>query len=118
MIRDVNKLTWTNISVKGYPEIKNQRAWYEKANISIVNWNRPFSNGCGRWRPSKIDTTFADLDNDDNRYISREEADDDEIFAHFSIIDVNSDMIISPQEFNNHFSMHPHHFDGDGVASV
>lgn len=66
----------------------------------------------------KIDTTFADLDNDDNRYISREEADDDEIFAHFSTIDVNSDMRISLQEFNNHVSKHPQHFDGDVVASV
>jgi hypothetical protein len=66
----------------------------------------------------KIDTTFADLDNDDNRYISREEADDDEIFAHFSKIDANSDMRISMEEFNRHVTKHPQHFDGDVVASV
>lgn len=66
----------------------------------------------------KIDTTFADLDNDDNGYISREEADDDEVFAHFSKIDVNSDMRLSIKEFNDHVTKYPQHFDGDVVASV
>ena len=66
----------------------------------------------------KIDTTFADLDNDDNGYISREEADDDEIFAHFAKIDVNSDMRLSIKEFNNHVTKYPQYFDGDVVASV
>jgi Ca2+-binding EF-hand superfamily protein len=66
----------------------------------------------------KIDTTFADLDNDDNGYISREEADDDEIYAHFAQIDTNSDMQLSIKEFNAHVMKHPEHFDGDVVASV
>ncbi|WP_394223204.1 calcium-binding protein [Alteromonas gracilis] len=66
----------------------------------------------------KIDTTFADLDNDDNGYISREEADDDEIFAHFSKIDANSDMKLSIKEFNAHVMKYPHHFDGEVVASA
>jgi hypothetical protein len=66
----------------------------------------------------KIDTSFADLDNNDNGYISREEADDDEIYAHFSKIDTNSDMQLSIKEFNAHVMKHPQHFDGEVVATV
>lgn len=66
----------------------------------------------------KIDTTFADLDNDDNGYISREEADDDEIYAHFSKIDTNSDMQLSIKEFNAHVTKHPQHFDDEVLATV
>lgn len=66
----------------------------------------------------KIDTTFADLDNDDNGYISREEADDDEISEHFSKIDANSDMQLSMKEFNTHVMKYPQHFDDDVLASA
>ncbi|MCZ8530054.1 calcium-binding protein [Alteromonas sp. PRIM-21] len=66
----------------------------------------------------KIDTTFVDLDNDDNGYISREEADDDEIYAHFSKIDTNSDMQLSAKEFNAHVMKHPQHFDDEVISSV
>ena len=66
----------------------------------------------------KIDTTFADLDNDDNGYISREEADDDEISDHFAKIDANSDMQLSVKEFNTHVKKHPQHFDDEVVASA
>ncbi|WP_414828490.1 calcium-binding protein [Alteromonas sp. H39] len=66
----------------------------------------------------KIDTTFADLDNDDNGYISREEADDNDIYAHFSNIDLDNDMRLSIKEFNTHVTNNPEHFDGDVVASV
>ena len=66
----------------------------------------------------KIDTTFVDLDNDDNGYISREEADDDEIHAHFSKIDANSDMQLSVEEFNSHVMKHPQHFDDEVLATV
>ena len=66
----------------------------------------------------KIDTTFVDLDNDDNGYISREEADDDEIYAHFSKIDANSDMQLSTEEFNTHVMKHPQHFDDEVLATV
>lgn len=66
----------------------------------------------------KIDTTFVDLDNDDNGYISREEADDYEIHAHFSKIDANSDMQLSVEEFNSHVMKHPQHFDDEVLATV
>ncbi|TKB02466.1 calcium-binding protein [Alteromonas portus] len=66
----------------------------------------------------KIDTTFVDLDNDDNGYISKEEADDDEIYAHFSKIDTNSDMQLSIKEFNTHVMKHPQHFDDEVLATV
>lgn len=66
----------------------------------------------------KIDSTFADLDNDDNGYISREEADDDDIYEHFSNIDMNNDMRLSMKEYNTHVTNNPDHFDGDVVASV
>ncbi|WP_334020494.1 EF-hand domain-containing protein [Alteromonas sp. S015] len=66
----------------------------------------------------KIDTTFADLDNDDNGYISREEADDDEIYAHFSKIDANSDMQLSAEEFNTHVMKFPQHFDDEVLATA
>ncbi|OJF68601.1 calcium-binding protein [Alteromonas sp. V450] len=66
----------------------------------------------------KIDTTFVDLDNDDNGYISREEADDDEIYAHFSKIDTNSDMQLSINEFNSHVMQHPQHFDDEVLSTV
>ena len=66
----------------------------------------------------KIDTTFADLDNHDNGYISREEADDDEISDHFAKIDANSDMQLSIKEFNTHVKKHPQHFDDEVVSSA
>ena len=66
----------------------------------------------------KIDTTFVDLDNDDNGYISREEADDDEIYAHFSKIDTNSDMQLSIKEFNSHVMKYPQHFDDEVLSTV
>lgn len=66
----------------------------------------------------KIDTTFVDLDNDDNGYISREEADDDEIYEHFSKIDTNSDMQLSAKEFNTHVMKHPQHFDDEVLSTV
>ena len=66
----------------------------------------------------KIDTTFVDLDNDDNGYISREEADDDEIYAHFSKIDANSDMQLSAEEFNTHVMKYPQHFDDEVLATA
>ena len=66
----------------------------------------------------KIDTTFVDLDNDDNGYISREEADDDEIHTHFSKIDTNSDMQLSAKEFNAHVMKHPQHFDDEVLSTV
>ena len=66
----------------------------------------------------KIDSTFADLDNNDNGYISREEADDDDIYEHFSNIDMNNDMRLSMKEFNTHVTNNPDHFHGDVVASV
>lgn len=66
----------------------------------------------------KIETAFAELDNNENSYISQQEAKGNEIFEHFSKIDVNSDKKISLEEFNSHVINHPQHFDPDLVASV
>ncbi|GAB3017982.1 EF-hand domain-containing protein [Bowmanella dokdonensis] len=48
----------------------------------------------------KIGSTFGSLDNDHDGYISKEEADDDEIWEHFAMIDGNTDGEISRAEFN------------------
>ncbi|WP_269520611.1 calcium-binding protein [Alteromonas sp. BMJM2] len=66
----------------------------------------------------KIETAFAELDNNDNSYIPQQEAKGNKIFAHFSKIDVNSDKKISLEEFNSHVINQPQHFDRDLVASV
>lgn len=66
----------------------------------------------------KIESSFADLDNDDNGYISREEADDDDIYEHFATIDMNGDMMLSKKEFKTHVTNNPQHFEDDVVASV
>lgn len=47
----------------------------------------------------KIDTTFADLDNNGDGFLSREETRDDDIYRHFRHLDVNSDSVISSHEY-------------------
>jgi len=51
---------------------------------------------------AKIDSDFGSLDNDDDGYISKVEADDDDIWEHFSNIDTNMDEQISRKEFANY----------------
>lgn len=48
----------------------------------------------------KISSSFNELDNDDDGMISKEEADDDDIWEHFALIDGNKDGNISRDEFN------------------
>ncbi|MEZ7278875.1 EF-hand domain-containing protein [Pseudoalteromonas sp. N1230-9] len=54
---------------------------------------------------AKIDSDFGSLDNDNDGYISKTEADDDAIWAHFSNIDTNMDEQISPTEFNAYMQL-------------
>ncbi|MCF7499418.1 EF-hand domain-containing protein [Pseudoalteromonas sp. L1] len=54
---------------------------------------------------AKIDSDFGSLDNDNDGYISKTEADDDAIWAHFSNIDTNMDEQISPIEFNAYMQL-------------
>ncbi len=70
------------------------------------------------YQKDKIDSKFAELDNNDNGYISREEADDDDIYEHFSNMDINDDMRVSMKEYNTHVTNNPEHFDDDVVTSV
>jgi Ca2+-binding EF-hand superfamily protein len=53
----------------------------------------------------KIDSDFASLDNDSDGYISKAEADDDNIWGHFSNIDANMDNEISRKEFNTYMQL-------------
>ena len=54
---------------------------------------------------AKIDSDFGSLDNDNDGYISKTEADDDAIWAHFSNIDTNMDEQISRSEFNAYMQL-------------
>ncbi|MGO2180812.1 EF-hand domain-containing protein [uncultured Pseudoalteromonas sp.] len=53
----------------------------------------------------KIDSDFASLDNDSDGFISKVEADDDNIWQHFSNIDTNMDNQISRNEFNAYMQL-------------
>ena len=53
----------------------------------------------------KIDSDFGSLDNDNDGYISKVEADDDSIWQHFSNIDTNMDEQISQNEFNAYMQL-------------
>lgn len=53
----------------------------------------------------KIDSDFGSLDNDNDGYISKVEADDDSIWQHFSNIDTNMDEQISQTEFNAYMQL-------------
>ena len=53
----------------------------------------------------KIDSDFASLDNDSDGFISKVEADDDNIWGHFSNIDTNMDEEISRNEFNAYMQL-------------
>ncbi|MBQ4832559.1 EF-hand domain-containing protein [Pseudoalteromonas sp. MMG010] len=53
-------------------------------------------------KPEQIDSTFGSLDNDHDGFISKVEADDDNIWQHFSKIDTNYDEQISRTEFNQY----------------
>jgi len=54
----------------------------------------------------KIGSDFASLDNDKDGYISKAEADDDDIWDHFSKIDTDKDGNISRVEFDNYVKLH------------
>jgi Ca2+-binding EF-hand superfamily protein len=53
----------------------------------------------------KIDSDFASLDNDSDGFISKVEADDDNIWGHFSNIDTNMDEEISRKEFKAYMQL-------------
>lgn len=55
----------------------------------------------------KIDTDFGSLDNNNDQYVSQEEADDNNIGDHFSIIDTNQDGKLSKQEYVAYLSQNP-----------
>ncbi|MCF2900258.1 EF-hand domain-containing protein [Pseudoalteromonas sp. OFAV1] len=54
---------------------------------------------------AKIDSDFGSLDNDNDGYISKVEADDGAIWEHFSNIDTNMDEQISRTEFNAYMQL-------------
>ena len=54
---------------------------------------------------AKIDSDFGCLDKANDGYISKTEADDDAIWAHFSNIDTNMDEQISRSEFNAYMQL-------------
>lgn len=55
----------------------------------------------------KIDTDFDSLDNNDDGYVSHEEADDNNVIDHFAKIDINGDRRLSESEFRAYTSSHP-----------
>ncbi|BDF94535.1 MULTISPECIES: EF-hand domain-containing protein [Pseudoalteromonas] len=62
-------------------------------------------SACATSSMSKIDSDFGSLDNDDDGFISKAEADDDNIWQHFSNIDTNMDEQLSRQEFNTYMQL-------------
>ncbi|GAB3039040.1 EF-hand domain-containing protein [Bowmanella dokdonensis] len=65
----------------------------------------------------KIGSAFYHLDNDDNGYISKEEADDNNIWRHFSQIDSNNDGKLTRNEFNRYLYSSPASFD-EGIKEA
>lgn len=55
----------------------------------------------------KIDSDFDSLDNNNDMYISKEEADDNNVWDHFSAIDKNGDQRLSEAEFRNYLMSNP-----------
>lgn len=55
----------------------------------------------------KIDSDFSSLDNNDDNYISQEEADDDNVWDHFTAIDTDKDKRLSQTEFNSYIKANP-----------
>lgn len=55
----------------------------------------------------KIDSTFDSLDNNDDAFISQEEADDDNVWGHFTAIDTDGDKRLSQTEFNTYIRTNP-----------
>jgi Ca2+-binding EF-hand superfamily protein len=55
----------------------------------------------------KIDTDFDSLDNNDDGYVSEEEADDNHVWDHFKKIDTNSDRRLSEAEFKSYTRSYP-----------
>lgn len=54
----------------------------------------------------KIEAEFDELDNNDDAFIARSEAEDDEIYEHFMHMDRNDDSRISTQEYNAYLREH------------
>lgn len=50
----------------------------------------------------KIETEFDDLDNNDDAFISRSEAGDDDLYEHFIHMDRNDDSMVSVSEYNDY----------------
>ncbi|MCW8195872.1 EF-hand domain-containing protein [Proteobacteria bacterium 005FR1] len=50
----------------------------------------------------KIETEFSELDNDGDGFISRAEADDDDMYEHFTRMDINNDSLVSDYEFESY----------------
>lgn len=55
----------------------------------------------------KIDTDFDSLDNNDDKFVSREEADDNNIYNYFPQIDTNGDSLLSKKEYMNFVMSNP-----------
>lgn len=55
----------------------------------------------------KIDSTFDSLDNNDDAFVSQEEADDDNVWGHFTAIDTDGDKRLSQTEFNTYIRNNP-----------
>ena len=55
----------------------------------------------------KIDTDFDSLDNNDDGYVSQEEADDNNVWDHFSKIDKDQDSRLSRTEFRTYTTANP-----------
>ena len=56
---------------------------------------------------NKITSDFDSLDNNNDQYVSQEEADDNDVWSHFSQIDQNGDNQLSADEFNNFIRENP-----------
>lgn len=63
--------------------------------------------------PEKIDSDFDSLDNNDDAYISKEEADDNEVWQHFAVIDRDGDGRLSQGEFKTYITQNPGMVDDD-----
>jgi hypothetical protein len=55
----------------------------------------------------KIDTDFDSLDNNDDGYVSQEEADDNNVWDHFANIDTDADQRLSEAEFRSYATSNP-----------
>ncbi|QJR82133.1 EF-hand domain-containing protein [Alteromonas pelagimontana] len=66
----------------------------------------------------KIESTFAELDENSNGYLTNAEVDDEGVASYFTKIDTDSDQQISKNEFESYLQSNPESFEDDIIQTA